>query len=185
MLRLAPDLPEPLVRLTPVLQGGLHEPGQALDGRAPRRGSAQAGYVPQQRDFDRDLPIRGRDLVQVGVYGHRRGLPFARPRQLDAVMAAVGAQDYADAPIGLLSGGQQQRIAQALAGRPRLLLCDEPLLSLDPACQQSVTALLAAYRREHGTIVVIVTDEIPRRPGSSTASCTSPVAVGRPAPLTR
>jgi zinc/manganese transport system ATP-binding protein len=117
-----------------------------IDGRTPRRGSAQAGYVPQQRDFDRDLPIRGRDLVQFGVDGHRRGLPFTRARQVDAVIAAVGAQDYADAPVGLLSGGQQQRlrIAQALAGRPRLLLlCDEPLLSLDPASQESVTALLA------------------------------------------
>ena len=138
-----------------------------IDGQAPRRGSAQAGYVPQQRDFDRDLPIRGRDLVQFGVDGHRRGLPFTRSRQVDMAIEAVGAQDYADAPVGLLSGGQQQRlrIAQALAGRPRLLLCDEPLLSLDPASQESVTALLAAYRREHGTTVVIVTHEIPPAAG--------------------
>ena len=78
--------------------------------------------------------------------GHRRGLPFTRARQVDAVIAAVGARDYADAPVGLLSGGQQQRlrIAQALAGRPRLMLCDEPLPSLDPASQQSVTALITA-----------------------------------------
>ena len=133
-----------------------------IDGRAPRRGNAQTGYVPQQRDFDRDLPIRGRDLVQFGVDGHRRGLPRARGRQVDAAIEAVGAQDYADAPVGLLSGGQQQRlrIAQALAGQPRLLLCDEPLLSLDPASQHSVTTLLSAYHREHGTTVVFVTHEI-------------------------
>jgi zinc/manganese transport system ATP-binding protein len=133
-----------------------------IDGRAPRRGSAVTGYVPQQRDFDRDLPIRGRDLVQFGVDGHRRGLPVTRARQVDAAIEAVGAQDYADAPAGLLSGGQQQRlrIAQALAGRPRLLLCDEPLLSLDPSSQHSVTTLLNAYHREHGTTVVFVTHEI-------------------------
>jgi len=138
-----------------------------IDGRAPRRGSAQTGYVPQQRDFDPDLPIRGRDLVQFGVDGHRRGLPFTRGRQVDAVIAAVGALDYADAPIGLLSGGQQQRlrIAQALAGQPRLLLCDEPLLSLDPSSAESVIALLDAYRREHGTTVVMVTHEIPPAAG--------------------
>jgi len=120
------------------------------------------GYVPQQRDFDRDLPVRGRDLVQFGVDGHRPGLPFTRARQVDAVIEAVGAQDYADTPVGLLSGGQQQRlrIAQALAGRPQLLLCDEPLLSLDPASQQSVIALMDGYRREHGTTVVFVTHEI-------------------------
>ena len=133
-----------------------------IDGRPPRRGSPVTGYVPQQRDFDRDLPIRGRDLVQFGVDGHRTGLPLTRARQVDAAIAAVGAQDYADAPVGLLSGGQQQRlrIAQALAGRPRLLLCDEPLLSLDPASQQQVTTLLNAYHREHGTTVVFVTHEI-------------------------
>jgi zinc/manganese transport system ATP-binding protein len=133
-----------------------------IDGRAPRRGSAHTGYVPQQRDFDRDLPIRGRDLVQFGIDGHRRGLPRTRARQVDGVIEAVGAQDYADAPVGLLSGGQQQRlrIAQALAGRPRLLLCDEPLLSLDPSSQQSVTGLLSKYHREHGITVVFVTHEI-------------------------
>ena len=133
-----------------------------IDGRSPRRGSAVTGYVPQQKDFDRDLAIRGRDLIQFGVDGHRPGLPFTRPRQVDAVIAAVGAQDYADAPVGLLSGGQQQRlrIAQALAGRPRLLLCDEPLLSLDPASQQEVITLVNSYHREHGTTVVFVTHEI-------------------------
>ena len=133
-----------------------------IDGRPPRRGSPVTGYVPQQKDFDRDLPIRGRDLVQFGVDGHRPGLPVTRARQVDAAISAVGASDYADAPVGLLSGGQQQRlrIAQALAGRPRLLLCDEPLLSLDPASQQSVTTLLNAYHREHGTTVVFVTHEI-------------------------
>ena len=126
-----------------------------IDGQAPRRGNARTGYVPQQRDFDRDLPVRGRDLVQFGVDGHRLGLPLTRVRQVDAVIEAVGARDYADAPVGLLSGGQQQRlrIAQALAGRPRLLLCDEPLLSLDPASQHSVTTLLNAYHREHGFLL--------------------------------
>jgi len=120
------------------------------------------GYVPQQRDFDRDLPIRGRDLVQFGVDGHRRGLPFTRARQVDAAIAAVGARDYADAPAGLLSGGQQQRlrIAQALAGGPRLLLCDEPLLSLDPAAREEIVAIIDRHRREHGTTVVYVTHEI-------------------------
>ncbi len=82
--------------------------------------------------------------------------PFAK------IIEAVGGQSYADVPIGLLSGGQQQRlrIAQALAGRPRLLLCDEPLLSLDPAAQEEIVAVIDRHRREHGTTVVYVTHEI-------------------------
>jgi zinc/manganese transport system ATP-binding protein len=133
-----------------------------IDGRPPAHGSPRIGYLAQQRVFDRDLPIRGRDLVQFGVAGHRLGLPWRRSRLADDAIAAVGAAPYAAAPVGLLSGGQQQRlrIAQALAGGPRLLLFDEPLISLDPASQQSVTGLLDDYHRAHGTTMVLVTHEI-------------------------
>jgi zinc/manganese transport system ATP-binding protein len=136
-----------------------------IDGRAPRRGSHDVGYVPQQHAFDRDLPIRGRDLVRFGLDGHRRGLPFSTGRSrmlVDDAIRSVGAEQYADAPIGLLSGGEQQRlrIAQALTGDPRVLLCDEPLLSLDLSHQQGVSELIDARRRVAGTAVVFVTHEI-------------------------
>lgn len=133
-----------------------------IDGRPPLRGSPRIGYVAQQRVFDPDLPIRGKDLVQFGLDGHRPGLPWTQTRRVDAAIAAVGADQYATAPIGLLSGGQQQRlrIAQALVGEPGLLLCDEPLLALDPASQQAVVSLLRGYSRQHGTTVIFVTHEI-------------------------
>ncbi len=73
-----------------------------------------------------------------------------------------GAAAYADVPVGLLSGGERQRvrIGQALAADPRILLCDEPLLSLDLRHQKAVTELIDARRRTHGTAVVFVTHEI-------------------------
>lgn len=136
-----------------------------VNGTPPRRGNADVGYVPQQKGFDRDLPLRGRDLVRLGLDGHRWG--WSRPtreqrRQVDAAIAAVDAQDFADTPIGTLSGGEQQRlrIAQALLGNPRLLLCDEPLLSLDLRRQQAVTALIDRHRRDSGCAVLLVTHEI-------------------------
>jgi len=136
-----------------------------LDGRPPRRGSDAVGYVPQQKAFDRDLPLRARDLVRLGLDGHRWGI--GRPdrcarAKVDEALAAVGATGFADAPVGLLSGGEQQRlrIAQALLGDPRVLLCDEPLLSLDLQHQQAVSALIDARRRLAGTAVVFVTHEI-------------------------
>ncbi len=137
----------------------------AIEGHAPRRGSARIGYIPQQRTFDVDLPARGRDLVRLGLDGHRVGLPLtgrAVRRRVDAAIAAVGAQGYADAPVGLLSGGEQQRlrVAQSLLGDPRLLLCDEPLLSLDLAHQREVTRLIDERRRAARTAVVFVTHEI-------------------------
>ncbi len=81
---------------------------------------------------------------------------------MDEVLAAVGATDYADAPIGLLSGGEQQRlrVAQALVGDPRVLLCDEPLLSLDLAHQRVVSDLIDTRRKAADTAVLFVTHEI-------------------------
>jgi zinc/manganese transport system ATP-binding protein len=143
------------------LSGGTVE----VAGRMPGRGSSVVGYVPQQKGFDRDLPLRGRDLVRLGLDGHRWGTALpnrAYRRRVDAAIAAVGATAFADSPIGLLSGGEQQRlrVAQALLGDPQLLLCDEPLLSLDLAHQRSVTALIEQRRRAAGTAVVFVTHEI-------------------------
>ncbi len=134
-------------------------------GRTPRRGSSAVGYIPQQRSFDRDLPLRGRDLVRLGLDGHRWGigLPGRGGSSLVAqAIESVGAAPYADSPIGLLSGGEQQRlrIAQALLGEPSVLLCDEPLLSLDLQHQQAVSALIDARRRDANTSVVFVSHEV-------------------------
>jgi zinc/manganese transport system ATP-binding protein len=136
-----------------------------IHGRPVHRGLRTVGYIPQQRALDPTLTLRGRDLVGLGLDGHRWGfgLPSARRRaRVLAALDAVGARHYADAPVGLLSGGEQQRlrVAQALVGDPDVLLCDEPLLSLDPAYQQVVSGLIDARRRTAGTAVLFVTHEI-------------------------
>lgn len=137
----------------------------AVAGRPARRGNPDVGYVPQRHGFDTDLAARGRDLVGLGVDGHRYGLRRHRDevrRRIDEAVRSVGAAAFADEPVGRLSGGEQQRlrIAQALLSDPGLLLCDEPLLSLDLANQRSVTALIDRRRRESDTAVVFVTHEI-------------------------
>jgi zinc/manganese transport system ATP-binding protein len=143
------------------LTGGTVE----VAGRPVRRGSSAVGYVPQQHRADPLTPMRARDFVAQGLTGHRwgTGLPSASCRHTVAsALADVGATSYADVPIGLLSGGEQQRvrIAQALVTDPSLLLCDEPLLSLDLPSQRTVTALVDRRRREHDTAVLFVTHEI-------------------------
>jgi zinc/manganese transport system ATP-binding protein len=143
----------------------------AMTGRAevlgarPRRGNPRVGYVPQLRAFDPDLPLRGVDLVRLGLDGHRWGIarPSRRARdQVHDALAAAGAAEYAHLPIGQVSGGQQQRlrIAQALVAAPDLVLADEPLLSLDPASQQQVTRLLDAHRGSTGSAVLVVTHDV-------------------------
>jgi len=130
-----------------------------------RRGNRRVGYVPQQRPLPRDTALRGRDLVQLGVDGHRFGLPIPRRGErarVDALLDAVGGESFADRPVGLLSGGEQQRlrVGQALADDPRLLLCDEPLTSLDMANQQAVVTLIDQHRRNTGAGVLLVTHDI-------------------------
>jgi zinc/manganese transport system ATP-binding protein len=136
-----------------------------VEGCPPHERCHRVGYVPQQRVFDRDVVLRGRDLVQLGLDGHRWGFGRSRPedrRRVEASLAEVGAAAYADAPIGRLSGGEQQRlrVAQALVADPVLILADEPLLSLDLAHQRSVVDLLDARRQSAGTPVVFVTHDV-------------------------
>jgi zinc/manganese transport system ATP-binding protein len=147
---------------------GLLEPSAGtvrIDGRPPGAVRGRIGYVPQQRMFERDVALRGRDLVRLGLDGHRYGaarLGTAARAQVETTLDAVGAHAFADAPLGRLSGGEQQRlrIAQALVAEPILLLADEPLLSLDLASQRVITAVLDEHRRTAGTPVVFVTHDI-------------------------
>lgn len=130
-----------------------------------RRGDRRIGYVPQQRLADAGLPLRARDLVTLGVDGHRWGIPLPsrqRRRRVNDLLAMVGAQAYASVPLSRLSGGEQQRlrIAQALAAEPRLLLCDEPLLSLDLPHQRMVSDLVDGARRRLDLGVLFVTHDI-------------------------
>jgi zinc/manganese transport system ATP-binding protein len=134
-------------------------------GHPARRGDRCIGYIPQQKIAAPGTPLRGRDLVTLGVNGHRFGAPTLSRRvkvHVDELIASVGATEYAQQPIGSLSGGEQQRlrVAQALADDPVLLLCDEPLLSLDLQHQRGVSELIDVRRREHNTTVVFVTHDV-------------------------
>ncbi|WP_227837093.1 metal ABC transporter ATP-binding protein [Nocardia aurantia] len=137
-----------------------------IAGMPARLGNPHIGYVPQQKSFESGVQLRGVDLVGLGVDGHRWGFGLRdrkrRRRLVAAAVEQVGAAHYADSPLDAMSGGEQQRlrVAQALVGDPRVLLCDEPLLSLDLANQRLVAQLIDHRRRIHGTAVLFVTHEI-------------------------
>jgi zinc/manganese transport system ATP-binding protein len=136
-----------------------------LAGRPRSRRNPLIGYVPQKFVLDPDAPLRARDLVALGVDGHRFGIAWpsrARRALVDEMLAAVNAQAFADARVGLLSGGEQQRvlIAHALASRPRLLLMDEPLANLDLRSAHEVVSLLARIAREQDLTVLISAHEM-------------------------
>ena len=150
-----------ILGLEPLSSGSISVSGQPVR----RPGNRSIGYIPQSRPLPPDTALRGRDLVALGVNGHRFGLPIPRradAARVDRLVEAVGAKDFADRPIGVLSGGEQQRlrVGQALADDPALLLCDEPLTSLDLANQQAVIGLIDRHRKEHDAAVLLVTHDI-------------------------
>jgi len=149
-----------ILGLLPPFQGEL----QVL-GDKPHRGNALIGYIPQRSSFDAELSIRGRDFVNLGIDGHRWGVRLpgtAYDRAADAAIRAVGADSYADRPIGRLSGGEQQRLllAQALVGNPRLLLMDEPLSQLDVRNQSVIVQLIGEVKRARKLTVLLIAHDV-------------------------
>jgi zinc/manganese transport system ATP-binding protein len=150
-----------ILGLEPLSRGEITVEGAPVTSRGNRR----IGYIPQARPLPRDTSLRGRDLIALGVDGHRFGPPIPRRgdrARVETLIDAVGAREFADRPVGLLSGGEQQRLraGQALADDPPLLLCDEPLTSLDLANQQAVIGLIDRHRREKDAAVLLVTHDI-------------------------
>jgi zinc/manganese transport system ATP-binding protein len=134
-------------------------------GDTPHRGDPRIGYVPQNYTATIGNAVRARDLVDLGLNGGRWGIGRASAEdreRVEATLEAVGALPFADQRMSTLSGGQQQRvaIAQALVGRPELLLLDEPLANLDMRNQNEVVELLEAIRAQGEMTVLVVAHDL-------------------------
>jgi zinc/manganese transport system ATP-binding protein len=134
-------------------------------GGAATRGNPAIGYMPQMRGGIPALRLSGRDFVASALDGHRLGLPLpgrAGRAEIDRVLGLVDARELACRPLGELSGGERQRLllAQALMGRPRLLLLDEPLINLDPHREREVIDLVKRLQSDLGVTVLFSAHEV-------------------------
>jgi zinc/manganese transport system ATP-binding protein len=146
--------------LVPIAGGAIKVAGEPV-----ARGNVAIGYMPQTRSALAGRRLRGRDLIAMAANGHRWGLPYvdaATRAEVERVLDLVDGHALAARPLFELSGGERQRllIAQCLLGKPRLLLLDEPLISLDPHHQRGVVELVRRVQRELGITVLFSAHEL-------------------------
>lgn len=132
--------------------------------RAIPRGSEMAsrvGVMPQQFDLVPNLAVFHNVAVgNLRRWGAIRSLAsLIWPRACSPIndaLRAVGLEDRASERTSRLSGGEQQRVALArlLVQKPRVLLTDEPVSSLDPTCAEDLVRLLVGMARDDGHTLI-------------------------------
>jgi putative ABC transport system ATP-binding protein len=127
------------------------------DARRSHLRNEKIGFIFQAFNLIADLNVQ--ENIEVPL--RYRGMPGSQRRQrVREVLEHMGLTARARHYPAELSGGQQQRvaIARALAGRPRLLLADEPTGNLDTQMARGVMELLEQIHREGATIVMVTHD---------------------------
>jgi zinc transport system ATP-binding protein len=123
------------------------------------------GYVPQRRDFQRDFPIKAREVVAMGLY-RRRGLSrfFSRKdwEECRRLLERVGIGELSEESVAFFSGGEYQRLllARAIAYNPDILILDEPEAGVDEMGKASFYELLSQWRKERQRSVLLVSHDI-------------------------
>jgi phosphonate transport system ATP-binding protein len=130
------------------------------EGKTLRSLRGEAAMIFQQFNVKRHSVLTNVLTGALGRVGGLRSLLMSFPAEevayARACLARVGLDDRASSRADALSGGQQQRvaIARALMQKPRVVLADEPVASLDPALRHSVMRHIEALNRDEGLTVL-------------------------------
>jgi len=149
-----------LLGLCPVSSGEIR-----IFGQAPGRSNRSIGYMPQSSACPEGTALSARALISAVRGGEKWGVPrpsFSADKEISHALELAGVTNYADRPFSVLSGGEKKRVAlaQALIDRPRLLILDEPLASLDPKNQMRLVDRIVKIRNETGATVLFIAHDI-------------------------
>ncbi|GHD19697.1 ABC transporter [Nocardiopsis kunsanensis] len=127
------------------------------------RRSGLLTYMPQSEQVDWTFPLRVRDVIMMGRYGHMG--PRRRPRPtdhqaVDQALEQTGLTQLAHRQIGALSGGQRKRafLARALTQNADILLLDEPFAGVDKNSESTIIDLLLHMRALGHTLLISTHD---------------------------
>ncbi len=134
-------------------------------GATPRRGNVRIGYVPQRHAVDNDTFVAAQALVHLGIDGMKWGPGFSWRAHREATreaLEAVGATALGVKSLGRMSGGELQRVflAEALVGKPDMLLLDEPLSNLDIRRTRELVEVVHGLVRSRGVTTLLVAHDI-------------------------
>jgi zinc/manganese transport system ATP-binding protein len=137
----------------------------SIFGLPPAKASSEIGYMPQGNVGFESTALSARALVHAAWRGEKWGVPWASREshaEVTRVLAITQGTAYADRPFSVLSGGERQRImlAQALLGRPKMLILDEPLASLDPKNQALLIECIAEVKRALNATILFVAHDM-------------------------
>ncbi|ROO87889.1 amino acid/amide ABC transporter membrane protein 1 (HAAT family) /amino acid/amide ABC transporter membrane protein 2 (HAAT family) /amino acid/amide ABC transporter ATP-binding protein 1 (HAAT family) [Actinocorallia herbida] len=141
--------------------GSVSLDGRGLDGLPPhRRSRGGLGRTFQGIELYDDLTVRENVLVGTVAAVSRAGAGRAPEPDLDRLFGTLELTDVADRPVAELSQGRRQlvSVARALAGRPKVVLLDEPAAGLDSAESRWLGERLRAARSGGVTVVMVEHD---------------------------
>lgn len=136
----------------------------ALRGAGLRRVRRGMQMVFQDPFSSLDPRMRVQDIIAEGMVIHRFPPdPQARRARVAELLELVGLRpDHLTRRPASFSGGERQRIgiARALALEPRLLICDEPVASLDVSIQAQILNLFKDLQRELGLSIIYIAHDL-------------------------
>jgi len=123
------------------------------------------GYLPQQRDVQKDFPAAVYEIVISGCLNKCGLRPFYNKKERALAfdnMEKLGIANLAKRCYRELSGGQQQRVllARALCSAKKIILLDEPAAGLDPDATRDMYEAVAELNRSDGLTVIMVSHDI-------------------------
>jgi len=148
-----------IVGLLPPINGEIR-----VLGNPPGKNPHQLAYLSQFHESGFILPLRVKDVVQMGRFTEKGLFGRMTPEDEQIITASLRRmriEDLRDSPLRLLSGGQQQRVymAQVLARQADLIVLDEPTSSLDASGRELFTQIMNE-ERNRGAMIVVATHDI-------------------------